>query len=175
MRSNIVLTLTGADRVGLVEEVTKVLLDLGCNIETSRMERLGGEFAMLVLVSVSPEQAAGLDAALAPLGERGHKLTISHTRGADAETRAGWHSYRIEVDGADHEGIAHEIVSGLSRRGISIESMETSVSPAPISGAPLFAMKAVVVVPPELPEERWLAALDDAGRQSNVDVRVSAL
>ena len=175
MRSNIVLTLTGANRVGLVEEVTKALLDLGGNVETSRMERLGGEFAMLMLVSVSPEQVVGLDAALAHLSERGHKLTITETHGSDAETHAGWHAYRVEVDGADHEGIAHEIVSGLSRRGISIESMETSVSPAPISGAPLFAMNAVVVVPPELPEEKWLAALDDAGRQSNVDVRVSAL
>jgi glycine cleavage system transcriptional repressor len=175
MRSNIVLTLTGPDRVGLVEDVTKVLLDLGGNVETSRMARLGGEFAMLMLVSVSPEQAAGLEAALAHLGERGYKLTTGETHLNHAGPEAGWHAYRIEVDGADHEGIAHEIVGGLSRRGIGIESMETSVSPAPISGAPLFAMNAVVVVPPDLLEEQWLAALDDAGRQSNVDVRVSAL
>jgi glycine cleavage system transcriptional repressor len=81
----------------------------------------------------------------------------------------------VEVEGADHEGIIHEIAAGLSRAGISIESMETSVSQAPVSGVTLFAMKAVVVVPPGLPEAQWLAALDEAGRQSNVDVQVSAL
>ena len=64
MRSDIVLTLTGTDRVGIVEEVTKVLLDLGANVETSRMARLGGEFAMLMLTSVSPNQASELEAAL---------------------------------------------------------------------------------------------------------------
>ena len=175
MRSDIVLTLTGTDRVGIVEEVTKVLLDLGANVETSRMARLGGEFAMLMLMSVSPDQAADLEAALEGLAERGYKVTTSETQQTYAEAHPGWLSYRVEVDGADHEGIVHEIASGLSRRGISIESMETSVSQAPVSGSPLFAMAAVVVVPPGLAEAEWLAALDDAGRQSNVDVRVMAL
>ena len=175
MRSDIVLTLTGTDRVGIVEEVTKVLLDLGANVETSRMARLGGEFAMLMLLSVSPAQAAELESALGQLAERGYKITMSETLQTYAEAHPGWLSYRVEVEGADHEGIVHEIASGLSRRGISIESMETSVSQAPVSGSPLFAMTAVVVVPPGLPEAEWLAALDDAGRQSNVDVRVSAL
>jgi len=175
MRSDIVLTLTGTDRVGIVEEVTKVLLDLGANVETSRMARLGGKFAMLMLMSVSPDQAAALEDALEGLAERGYKITTSETQQTYAEAHPGWLSYRVEVDGADHEGIVHEIASGLSRRGISIESMETSVSQASVSGSPLFAMSAVVVVPPGLPEAEWLAALDDAGRQSNVDVRVIAL
>jgi glycine cleavage system transcriptional repressor len=175
MRSDIVLTLTGTDRVGIVEEVTKVLLDLGANVETSRMARLGGEFAMLMLMSVSPDQASDLEAALARLAERGYKIATSETQQTYAEAHPGWLSYRVEVDGADHEGIVHEIASGLSRRGISIESMETSVSQAPVSGSPLFAMAAIVVVPPGLAEAEWLAALDDAGRQSNVDVRVMAL
>lgn len=175
MRSSIVLTLTGADRVGIVEEVTKVLLDSGANVETSRMARLGGEFAMLMLVSVPPSQADAVDGALARLGESGYKVTTTQTQHARAESHVGWRAYRIEVDGADHEGIVHDLVSGLSRRGISIESMETSVSAAPVSGTPLFAMNAAVVVPPDLPESQWLSALDDAARQSNVDVRVSAL
>ena len=39
MRANIVLTLTGTDRIGLVDEVTGMLLDLGANVEDSRMAR----------------------------------------------------------------------------------------------------------------------------------------
>ena len=58
MRKNIVFTLTGTDRTGLVEEITKLLLDLGGNVETSRMARLGGEFAVLMLVSI-PEPSTG--------------------------------------------------------------------------------------------------------------------
>ena len=174
MRSNVVLTVTGADRVGIVEEVTKVLLDLGGNVETSRMARLGGEFAMLMLVSLSPEQLAGLDSALGQLTERGYQVATSLTQRAYEEAHPGWIAYRIEVQGADHEGIVHEIAAGLARRGISIESAETSTASAPVSGTPLFSMTAQVMVPPGLDEAAWLSALDDAGRQSNVDIGVTA-
>ena len=64
MRSTIVFTLTGSDRVGIVEEVTGVLLGLGGNVETSRMARLGGEFAMLVLLTLAAEKLGELDGAL---------------------------------------------------------------------------------------------------------------
>jgi glycine cleavage system transcriptional repressor len=69
---NIVLTLTGTDRVGIVEEVTQLLLKLGGNIETSRMSRLGGEFAILMLVSLPSDLSASLDQAISELPARGY-------------------------------------------------------------------------------------------------------
>ena len=50
MQKTFVLTLTGPDRIGFVEKVTGLLLERGGNVETSRMARLGGEFAILMLV-----------------------------------------------------------------------------------------------------------------------------
>ncbi|RME50099.1 MAG: transcriptional regulator, partial [Caldilineae bacterium] len=52
MRKHLVLTVTGKDRPGLVDYVTKILLEFDGNVEASRMARLGGEFAMLMMVSV---------------------------------------------------------------------------------------------------------------------------
>jgi glycine cleavage system transcriptional repressor len=173
MRSNIVLSMTGTDRVGIVEEVTTVLLDLGGNVETSRMARLGGEFAMLMLVSFSAEKEGGLQAALEHLESKGFKVSTSATNESYASARSGWRTYRLLVDGADHEGIVHDIAAGLASSGINIESMDTMVVPAPVSGALLFSMRAVIVAPPDLEEFEWLTALEDACRQSNVDVRVS--
>jgi len=57
MKRNLVLTLTGPDRIGIVEKVTGLLLERGGNVETSRMARLGGEFAVLMLVSLPPSAA----------------------------------------------------------------------------------------------------------------------
>jgi glycine cleavage system transcriptional repressor len=175
MRTNIVISVTGADRVGVVEEVTKVLLDLGGNVETSRMARLGGEFAMLMLVSFSADAGRGIEAAVADLTARGYKVTASETAQTYAESHAGWRAYHLSIEGADHEGIMHEIAAGLSARGISIESMDTSVAPASVSGALLFSLTATVVVPPELDEFEWLTGLDEAGTLANVDVKVTAL
>ena len=169
MRTDLVFTLTGTDRVGLVEEVTGVLLDVGGNVETSRMARLGGEFAMLVLLSLPAEQVAAAESALAHLTEQGYRVSFAETRPDAAFALEGWRPYRVSVHGADHEGIVHEVARGLSQRGITIESMETGVSAAAVSGLTLFNMTALVLVPPQVEATDWVDVLVEAGQQSNVD------
>jgi glycine cleavage system transcriptional repressor len=173
MRTNIVFTLTGPDRVGLVEEVTRVMLELDGNVETSRAVRLGGEFAILMLVTLPAERVAELDSAFLHLTSSGYRMTFGETEDTYEAAHRGWLSYRIEVRGADHEGIIHEIAHGLSQRGINIESMDTGTAEAAVSGTPLFFMTALVAMPPELPESEWLPELQDAASHANVDVNVT--
>jgi glycine cleavage system transcriptional repressor len=173
MRTNIVFTLTGADRIGIVEEVTRLLFERGGNVETSRMARLGGEFAILMLVSIPAEQLAQLDRDVQGLVAQGYKVTTSRTEQTYAAAHAGWLPFRIAVRGADHEGIVHEVARYLSQRGINIESMDTGVTQAPVSGSPLFTMTAVVVVPPALVSQDWQVALNDVADRLNVDITVT--
>jgi len=175
MNTNIVLTLTGTDRTGIVEYLTKLLLDLGGNVETSRMARLGGEFAVLMLVSMPENQIANLDKGIESLTSQGFKVTTSQTGQTYAEAYAGWLPYQIEVRGADHEGIIHEIAYILSQYGINIESMDTGTTRAPVSGTPLFFMTALVVAPPDIPCKDLQARLDDVGQHLHVDIKVSAV
>jgi len=172
MSSSMVLTLTGPDRVGVVESVTQALLALGGNVESSRMARLGGEFAILMLVSLPPARVTELDAAFGRLTAEGYKLTASATS-APADKFDGWLTYRVEVSGADHEGIIHDIATGLAARGITIESAETGLMPAATTGVMLFTMSALVLVPPQLHEEDWMSALAEAGADANVDIEVA--
>ena len=51
MAQLIVISAIGTDRTGVVQDLTKVVLACGGNIEESRMTTLGSEFAMLLLVS----------------------------------------------------------------------------------------------------------------------------
>ena len=175
MRTGIVFTLTGPDRVGIVEEVTGVMLGLGGNVETSRMARLGGEFAILMLVSLPAARADGVDAAFEQLAADGYLVSVTTASRATAEAHRGWLRYQIEVHGADHEGIIHEIARGLSRQGINIESADTGTTRAPVSGTPLFSMSALVAVPPDLSETEWTKELREAGYQANVGITVSAV
>ena len=174
MQRNFVLTLTGPDRIGIVEEVTGLVLDRGGNVETSRMARLGGEFAVLMLVSMPEEKFSRLDEALGTLTTQGYKVTTTRAERFYAESHPGWLPYRIEVHGADHEGIIHQVAHYLSGRGISIESVESESAPAPTSGTPLFAMTAQVVVPPGHAGTGWEAGLEALGGRLNLDIRVSS-
>jgi len=172
MRTDIVFTLTGPDRVGIVEEVTGVLLGLDGNVETSRMARLGGEFAIIMQASLPDDFVDSVDEAFKHLTDRGYKVTVGRAAQTYADSHLEWCSYRISVEGADHEGIVHEVAQRLAALGISIESMETATVSAPVSGAVLFTMTALIVVPPELAEHEWIGALEEAGHQSSVEVTV---
>jgi glycine cleavage system transcriptional repressor len=175
MQRNLVLTLTGPDRIGIVENLTGLLVARGGNVEVSRMARLGGEFAVLMLVSVPSEQLDGLESDLDRLAAQGYKVTTTQARQSHAEARAGWVPYRIEVHGADHEGIIQEVSRYLSHRGINIESMDSETTPAPISGVPLFTMTGEVAVPPEMVGTGWEAGLDDLSSQLNLEIRISEM
>lgn len=173
MQKSFVLTLTGPDRIGIVDELTGLLLARGGNVETSRMARLGGEFAVLMRVSM-PEQSLGeLDVDLESLEAQGYKLTTTFPRYVPAQAYPDWHPFQIEVEGADHEGIIHGVAHYLSEQGISIESMESDSTPAPTSGVPLFSMTALVVVPPDHANSDWRGGLEEIAGKMNLDIRVS--
>lgn len=172
MRTDIVLTVTGPDRVGIVEDVSRAMLELGGNIAKSTMARLGGEFAILALVSVPNKRLDDLDDTVTRLSDEGYRVAAIKTH-APATEATEVTRYRIDVSGADHEGIIQKITQGLSRRGINIESAETWTEGAPITGTPLFCMTALVTVPADSATEVWMAELDEAGREANVDVTVS--
>ena len=173
MQTNFILALTGPDRIGIVDEVTGLLLEHEGNVETSRMARLGGEFAVLMLVTIPEEQFPRLERALDVLTAQGYKVTTTQTGHSYAQSHLGWIPFLIEVRGADHEGIIHEVAHYLSAQGISIESMDSESAPGATSGVPLFAMTAQVVVPPGLGNHDWQSGLEGIGSRLNLDITVS--
>ena len=174
MAKNIVVTLTGKDKIGLVEQVTSVVVKRNGNVESSRMAHLGGEFAMLMLVTVSDAEFSNLDKDFQVLRTDGYQVTMVQTEG-DAKKYAGWLPYEIDVTGADHEGIIQEVSHHLASQGINIESLDTSSTPAPMSGTPLFTMKGIVLVPPKLNFNTWSDALEEVGDKLNVSVKVDVI
>lgn len=88
--------------------------------------------------------------------------------------RTDWKPYRVNVSGADHEGIVHQIAAGLSQAGITIEEAETGTVAASISGTPLFTMQARILVPPTIDESAWMTSLAEAAARTGVDAEVVA-
>lgn len=172
MRKNLVMTVTGNDRIGIVEEVTGLVLSFQGNVDASKMARLGGEFAMLMLVSVPAKQFEPFREAVRALREKDYKVSTQETKRGFSERFAGWATYEIQVKGADHEGIIHEIAHHLAQQGVNIETIETGMEPASMSGGMLFTMTAVVMVPPTLDVETVREELEDAGDQLNVDTEM---
>lgn len=171
MRMQMVLTASGRDRPGIVEEISELLVRFDGNVESSRMVRLGGDFAMLMFVTAPEERIAALRAAVS---EVHYAMYDVHTRLSEvAEPEdTGAVPCAVTVLGADHVGILHQIARYLGQQGINVETMTTEVVAAPMSGTPLFSMSAVVRVPPKLSIEDLSEALEYIGEEVGVDTKL---
>jgi glycine cleavage system transcriptional repressor len=174
-QQHVVVTVSGSDRTGLVKEVTRTLLDNEGNIEAARMARLGGDFVMLMLVSVPAPRVGEVESALRLLStEKGAPRLEVQTRVtewemSDVEKRP---VCGLTVMGADHVGIIHDIAENLSKRGVSIVTMDTDVVAAPMSGTPLFTMSAVLGLPNDLEIDELRHAMELVGTEAGVEISV---
>ena len=169
----LVMTLAGHDRVGIVNDITKIVLSYDGNVQSSRMARLESEFAILMLISVPDDSYQDLYQELNQLKDEGYYITMI-TAGEDPKKYSGWLPYQVDVSGADHEGIIHHIAHHLAQKGINIETMDTSMVSAPVSGTTLFMMHAIVYAPPNQPYRKWKEDLLKISETLNVDTEVSA-
>ena len=171
-REYLVVTIVGPDRRGIVEKITAVMVAYAVNIEESKMARLGGEFAVIMLLSLPGEKENELLASLDTLKE--HELTIFSrpTNLSRLERFQGYVPYEISVLGADHEGIVHNVAQYITAERMNIEKLDTRVTKAPISGTPLFSMHAIVQAPPEITLTQLRQKLANVGDELGVDIEV---
>jgi len=172
MRKHLVLTASGRDRPGIVERFTSTVIAADGNVEASRMARLGGEFAILMLVSVPEENLGAFRESAESLRDESFDV---HTRLTDcvaAEEMASSTPCGITVMGADHMGIIHDVARFLASQGINVETLDTDVVAAPMSGSPLFTMSAVVKLPPGMTVDQLREALDEVAEDVGVGTAV---
>jgi glycine cleavage system transcriptional repressor len=144
-KSYAVLSAIGADRVGIVDDISGLVSQSGGNIEESKMAVLGSEFAVMMLVSMDEGALGALASRTAEIELRlGLKIGIVLTREEAAQERG--RPYSLETVSLDGQGIVHSVSAVLRRHGINIEDLETRTDRAPLTGAPLFRMKANVVL-----------------------------
>ena len=70
----------------------------------------------------------------------------------------------------DHPGIVHRITGILRGRGVNVASLDTSLSQAPITGAPIFSLEMEVQVPVDQAVNELRAELQAAAAEENIDI-----
>ena len=139
------------------------------------MARLGGEFAVIMLLSLRNGDKSGLLASLEQLDGNEVKIFAKETDLARTKIFEGFVPYEISVIGADHEGIVHEVAEYLATELIQIETMDTDVTPAPVTGTPLFSMQATVQAPPNLTLSQLRQKLSALRDELIVDIEAKLL
>lgn len=168
MRTTLLLTAVGADRTGLVELLAQKIAAAGGNWEESRLARLGGQFAGIVLVTVDATRSDQLVVSLRDLEAIGLQVTARPVA-TRSEATGGTH-IRLTVTGGDRPGIVRDVSRILAERGVNVEELESSMGSAPMSGEAMFVARAVVRVPAALDLAALRTALEALGSELMVDL-----
>jgi glycine cleavage system regulatory protein len=143
---DLVLTLIGPDRPGLVESLARRVAAHGGNWLESRMAQLAGQFAGVLRIEMPPEAIPALQASLAELEAEGLRV-VAEGGAAPEDTEA--RAMELQLVGQDHPGIVRDVSKVLSRHGVNIEELTTDTVSAPMSGGQLFRARARLRVPPD--------------------------
>lgn len=142
----LVINASGEDKIGIVDRLSGKITESGCNIEESRMAVLGGQFALIMLLSGPWNALSRLEGQLDGMGEQ-LGLAIMHKRTHKREGVQAAIPYVVDVVAMDHPGIVRNLAAFFSRNGINIEELQTDTYPAPHTGAPMFSVTMTVGIP----------------------------
>ena len=140
------------------------------------MAVLGGEFAVILLASGDNVTAESLTKELGKIEKRtGLSIQIKPTIDPGMRKVRPSIPHRLIATSMDHPGIVHEITRILHDHLINIESMDTHVAHAPISGAPIFNMRCTINIPADEKLSTIKRKLEKLGDSLNVDIEFEAI
>ena len=167
MQSNLIMTVLGPDRPGLVRSLSDSVANHGGNWLESRMARMAGQFAGIIRIEIETDAADKLLAELQSPGIDG--LTVQVVREASCETAAR-RTIEVDVMGHDRPGIVRELAAAISMAGGNVEELTTGLESAPMSGHSMFRAHGVVSVPETIESVEFAHAIENLGGDLSVDL-----
>jgi len=146
MSDYLVISAIGKDKPGIVNELSKVIHNQQCSIDDSRMTVLGGEFALILLVSGKWNAISKLEELIPPLALQ-LDMTIISKRTETREKADNRFPFIADVVSIDHPGIVSSIAEFFSSRNINIEDMNTSSYAAAHTGTKMFSVSLAISIP----------------------------
>ena len=171
MQISIALTLIGPDRPGLIELVAETVSAREGNWLESRMSRLAGQFAGILLVEIDERRSDELVHALTELESAGLRVLVERNAGSDAS--GGRRELALELVGTDRPGIVKEISQALAERNVNVDELNTECVAAPMSGEPLFRASAKLRIPDRLSVAKLRMDLEKISVDLMVDIELA--
>jgi glycine cleavage system regulatory protein len=167
--ASLILTVVGPDRPGLVRALAEAVASAGGSWLESRMARLAGQFAGIVLVD-APDS---LQEQLRALESQGLRIVVQSGMSSAAVAAAAEPRLALEVVGNDRPGIVRDVARVLAESGVNIEELTTGVTSASFSGETLFRATALLRAPDPAAVDAVRDGLERLGNELMVDIQVA--
>jgi glycine cleavage system transcriptional repressor len=170
----VVISAVGVDRPGLVAAMTHAIAESGGNIEDSSMTRLAGQFAMIVIVSVSTlQQVTSLKQQLVRLEDALYlrsQCSVLATPVTNTATVAPSkeEAFILTVAGADRTGITAAVSELLAQHEANITDLNAHRLPKQVP--PVYIMVVEFTLASADAATLLTQALQALGQKLNLDV-----
>ncbi len=161
----LVLTIIGKDKAGLVEQLASVINENNGNWMASNLSHLAGYFAGIVQIEVAESDLSALTSALDKVKDL--DIRVQHGEQVNLDKTQ---QIRFVITGNDRPGIVRELSAILNHKGANIVSFESSKQSAPNWGVPLFHAEATVQLPAGLHRREVTDALENIATDIVVDL-----
>lgn len=173
----IILTAVGPDRPGMAHALAQVLAEAGCNLEDTTMTRLGGEFAMILIVT--PPQGSSreqLQTRLSPL-EQSHHLFINSREIPDEVALSAIDDseqgprFMVSAYGAERSGLLAKLTGVFTAHNLNITDVQSRVA----SRGTVYVMLFEIQLPPSLELATLQQDLEEAAVEIGVTINLRPL
>ncbi|RII28537.1 MAG: amino acid-binding protein [Geobacter sp.] len=170
------VTIISKDRPGIVADTTEALFRLGCNIEDSSCTMLGGDFAMILIVShEKPFAKAGLVDEFRLLQERtGLKIHVRTLQEDEiCPVKEEGELCLISVYGSDQPGIVYRVTRALADRRVNITDLNTRLIGT--VEEPVYVLMLEAILPAGMTVDDAGHLLDNLKKELNVEIGVRTI
>ena len=170
------VTIIGKDSPGIVAGAAEVLYRLGCNIEDSSCTMLGGQFAMILIIShKKPFSKSQLLEDFKVFGESMQLSVFVRILSKDEiryEVPSG-EICMVSVYGSDQPGIVYRVTKELAARRINISDLNTKLIGTPEE--PVYVLMLEAVLPEGIDVEEVSRLLEKLKKELNVEIGVRSV
>ena len=139
--SQLVVSVVGPDRGGLVSSVTRAIAAHDGNVVESSSFSIGPVFSMAMLVEAGADQHAALTSAVQS-AVPGHSVSAHE---AEECVEAPAFAAALDVSCADGVGLIARVTEFVAEEGLSLSKLETKTEGAPHGGTQLFSLSGVML------------------------------
>ena len=172
MEQTYVMTAFAKDRPGVLNSVSGLLSENGCNLLDCTMTRLMGEFAMILAFS---SRIQGIEERLLRACrrlERDEEISVYFTR-SDSRTEKEMRPLEeqtIHVEGIDHAGIVYKVSGVLASGNMNIESLSAEQTQAPGSGTAMYSLDIKFLLPDDVDLDKLDKDLARVANELHVEI-----
>jgi glycine cleavage system transcriptional repressor len=170
------VTIISKDRPGIVADTTEVLYRLGCNIADSSCTMLGGDFAMILIIShEKPFPKTRLVDEFRVLQEKTGLVVHLRTLHEDelAAQQDDGELCLISVYGSDQPGIVYRVTRLLAEKKVNITDLNTRLIGT--AEEPVYVLMLEAILPSGLTPELISEMLEPLRRELAVEIGVRAI